>query len=63
MTSSSNPRVGFLSLGTMGTPMAINLLKAGFPLTVWNRMAACPKQIHVKFIALLNREYLKASQS
>ncbi|MBI4597535.1 MAG: succinate dehydrogenase/fumarate reductase iron-sulfur subunit [Candidatus Omnitrophica bacterium] len=24
-------------------------------------MAACPKQIHVKFIALLNREYLKAS--
>ena len=23
-------------------------------------MAACPKQIHVKFISLLNREYLKA---
>ena len=23
-------------------------------------MAACPKQIHVKFIAMLNREYLKA---
>ena len=24
-------------------------------------MAACPKQIHVKFIAQMNREYLKAS--
>ena len=28
----STPRVGFLGLGTMGTPMAANLLKAGFPL-------------------------------
>jgi len=26
-------------------------------------MAACPKQIHVKFIAQMNREYLKASVS
>ena len=25
-------------------------------------MAACPKQIHVKFIAMLNREYLRASR-
>ena len=33
-------RVGFLGLGTMGTPMATNLAKAGFPLTVWNRTAA-----------------------
>src|SRR3990167_2492739 len=32
--------VGFLGLGTMGTPMAANLLKAGFPLLVWNRTAA-----------------------
>ena len=24
-------------------------------------MAACPKQIHVKFIAKMNREYLRAS--
>lgn len=30
-------RVGFLGLGTMGKPMAFNLLKAGFPLVVWNR--------------------------
>jgi len=36
----SQLRVGFLGLGTMGAPMAANLLKAGFPLTVWNRTAA-----------------------
>src|SRR3989338_4511298 len=33
-------RVGFLGLGTMGAPMAANLLKAGFKLQVWNRTAA-----------------------
>ncbi|XP_045799982.1 glyoxylate/succinic semialdehyde reductase 2, chloroplastic [Trifolium pratense] len=31
------PRVGFLGLGIMGTPMAQNLIKAGVDLTVWNR--------------------------
>lgn len=30
-------RVGFIGLGIMGTGMARNLLKAGFPLQVWNR--------------------------
>jgi len=30
-------RVGFIGLGIMGRPMARNLMKAGFPLTVWNR--------------------------
>jgi 3-hydroxyisobutyrate dehydrogenase len=29
--------VALLGLGTMGSGMAANLLKAGFPLTVWNR--------------------------
>ncbi|HEY5974374.1 MAG TPA: NAD(P)-dependent oxidoreductase, partial [Geobacteraceae bacterium] len=28
---------GFLGLGIMGTPMATNLLKAGYQVTVWNR--------------------------
>lgn len=31
------PRVGFVGLGTMGSAMAANLVRAGFPLTVWNR--------------------------
>ena len=30
-------RIAFLGLGTMGRPMAANLVKAGFQLTVWNR--------------------------
>ena len=30
-------RIGFIGLGIMGKPMAKNLLRAGFPLTVFNR--------------------------
>lgn len=33
----SELRVGYLGLGLMGKPMARNILKAGFDLTVWNR--------------------------
>ncbi|MET7475619.1 NAD(P)-dependent oxidoreductase [Streptomyces sp. NPDC005648] len=32
--------VGFLGLGVMGQPMALNLARAGTPLVVWNRTAA-----------------------
>jgi 3-hydroxyisobutyrate dehydrogenase len=34
------PRVGIVGLGTMGAPMARNLAKAGFPLSVATRTAA-----------------------
>ena len=30
-------RVGFIGLGTMGSEMAANIVRAGFPLTAWNR--------------------------
>ncbi len=30
-------RIGFIGLGTMGAPMAANVARAGFTLTVWNR--------------------------
>jgi 3-hydroxyisobutyrate dehydrogenase-like beta-hydroxyacid dehydrogenase len=33
-------RIGFLGLGTMGAPIANNLRKAGYTVTVWNRTAA-----------------------
>src|SRR5882672_1596539 len=33
-------RIGFAGLGLMGVRMAENLLKKGFPLTVWNRTVA-----------------------
>lgn len=29
--------VGFIGLGTMGLPMACNLLRSGVPLVIWNR--------------------------
>ncbi|MGW5047465.1 NAD(P)-dependent oxidoreductase [Streptomyces griseoluteus] len=32
-------KVGFIGLGLMGEPMALNLARAGTPLTVWNRTA------------------------
>jgi 3-hydroxyisobutyrate dehydrogenase len=31
------PSAGFIGLGIMGRPMALNLLRAGVPLLVWNR--------------------------
>jgi 3-hydroxyisobutyrate dehydrogenase-like beta-hydroxyacid dehydrogenase len=34
------PPVGLIGLGLMGHPMGANLLKAGHPLTVWNRTAS-----------------------
>lgn len=30
-------KIGFIGLGIMGRPMCLNLLKAGFQVTVWNR--------------------------
>jgi 2-hydroxy-3-oxopropionate reductase len=35
-----NSRIGFIGLGLMGKPMAKNLLKAGYPVTVFNRSPA-----------------------
>ena len=37
--SGMQKRIGFAGLGLMGVRMAENLLKKGFPLTVWNRTA------------------------
>ena len=33
----TKPQIAFLGTGLMGGPMAANLLKAGFPVTAWNR--------------------------
>lgn len=40
MSTGDKRRIGFIGLGLMGRPMAMNLLKAGHTLTVWNRTAA-----------------------
>jgi 3-hydroxyisobutyrate dehydrogenase len=36
----SKQRIGWIGLGNMGVPMVRNLLKGGFPVTVYNRTAA-----------------------
>ncbi len=33
-------RIGFIGLGIMGQPMALNLVKAGYPVTAYNRTRA-----------------------
>ena len=33
-------QVGYVGMGIMGAPMAANLIRAGFEVTVWNRTAA-----------------------
>jgi 3-hydroxyisobutyrate dehydrogenase-like beta-hydroxyacid dehydrogenase len=38
-------KVGFIGLGTMGSPMASNLLAAGHALTVWNRSVAATEPL------------------
>jgi 3-hydroxyisobutyrate dehydrogenase len=37
MGTTAAQRVGFLGMGLMGSRMARNLLRKGFPVTVWNR--------------------------
>jgi 3-hydroxyisobutyrate dehydrogenase-like beta-hydroxyacid dehydrogenase len=34
------PAIGLIGLGLMGRPMGMNLIKAGYALTVWNRTAS-----------------------
>jgi len=45
--SGEKKRIGFIGLGVMGKPMATNLLKTGYPLTVWNRTRSKMKDLVV----------------
>lgn len=46
MSTAAVPRnIGFIGLGLMGRPMALNLLKAGHHLTVWNRTPARAQEL------------------
>ena len=38
--ANSKTKVGLIGLGLMGQPIGMNLLKAGYPLRVWNRTAS-----------------------
>jgi 3-hydroxyisobutyrate dehydrogenase len=39
-------RIGFIGLGVMGQPMALNLARAGHRLVVWNRTAEACERVH-----------------
>jgi 3-hydroxyisobutyrate dehydrogenase-like beta-hydroxyacid dehydrogenase len=45
MTSGVPRKIGFIGLGLMGRPMAMNLLKAGHSVTVWNRTATRAQEL------------------
>ncbi|MCC6174120.1 MAG: NAD(P)-dependent oxidoreductase [Chloroflexi bacterium] len=44
MATNQRARLGFIGLGQMGAPMARNLMKAGYPLTVHNRSRGIVEQ-------------------
>lgn len=41
----SKTKVGLIGLGLMGQPMGVNLVKAGYRLTVWNRTPSRAKEL------------------
>jgi len=49
------PRIAFLGIGLMGLPMARNILKAGYPLTVWNRTRAKAEPLAVEGARIAER--------
>lgn len=49
MTSiSKKPTIAFFGIGLMGKPMALNLLKAGYQITVWNRTTSKAEALAVE---------------
>jgi 3-hydroxyisobutyrate dehydrogenase len=47
-------KIGLIGLGIMGKPMGKNLLKAGFPLTVWNRTISRAEELKAKGARVAN---------
>lgn len=56
-------RIGFAGLGTMGTPMALNLKrKGGFDVVVWNRSLAKAEALRVHGLEVAKSPRLLATQ-
>ena len=45
LLNSPAKHLGLIGLGLMGRPMGMNLIKAGYPLTVWNRTASRAEEL------------------
>ncbi|MGF1473196.1 MAG: NAD(P)-dependent oxidoreductase [Rubrobacteraceae bacterium] len=52
MTETSSGPVGFIGLGSMGEPMALNLAKAETPLLVWNRTPSKSRSLEAAGVAV-----------
>ncbi len=50
----AKPRVALLGIGTMGSGMAVNLLRADFPLVVYNRTKEKAEQLAAKGAQVVN---------
>jgi 3-hydroxyisobutyrate dehydrogenase-like beta-hydroxyacid dehydrogenase len=63
-TAAGAKKIGFIGLGLMGKPMAMNLLKAGHSLTVWNRTPAKAQELVAAgaVLAKTPREVAEASE-
>jgi 3-hydroxyisobutyrate dehydrogenase-like beta-hydroxyacid dehydrogenase len=45
VSTAASRNIGFIGLGLMGRPMALNLVKAGHKVTVWNRTASRAQEL------------------
>lgn len=50
--------IGFIGLGIMGKPMVKNLLKAGYPVLVWNRSQASVDEVVASGAAAATKEQI-----
>lgn len=58
-----DPPVGFIGLGIMGQPMAGHILKAGYPLTIYNRTFSKTEQLASEGAKVADSPATVASQS
>ncbi len=59
----NNQRVGFVGLGIMGKPMAVNTMKAGFHVTVYNRTASKAEELREEGAVIAGSPQEVAEQS
>lgn len=51
----TQPQIGLIGLGTMGSALALNIAEKGFPIAVWNRTASVTQTFHAGAGALAPR--------
>src|SRR5258708_8552793 len=62
-SAAAPPKIGLIGLGLMGRPMGMNLIKAGYSLTVWNRTASRAEELVANGAKLANSPHEVAAAS